>query len=145
RGRGTLLSEKAVEAFSDTHCRVYLRQGLEADGLVHELAVLEVEQCRDAHDAVAGGQLRLGVHVDLADGDLAVVSLGELVEYRGLHLAGTAPGGPEVHDHLAAGDGRVESVGSEMSDSHDLFSSCYLFRSEEHTSELQSRFDLVCR
>src|SRR5699024_5830589 len=67
---------------SDTHCRVYLRQGLEADGLVHELAVLEVEQGRDAHDAVAGGQLRLGVHVDLADGDLAVVSLGELVEYR---------------------------------------------------------------
>src|SRR5699024_12071862 len=26
-----------------------------------------------------------------------------------------------------------------------LMSLCHLFRSEEHTSELQSRFDLVCR
>src|SRR5262245_65084379 len=60
-----------------------------------DLAVGEDEQSRDAHDVVATGQIGVVVHVQLGDGDLALLLDGDLLEDRGDELARPAPLGPE--------------------------------------------------
>src|SRR2546423_13917661 len=67
--------------------------------------VVEDHEGRDAHDLVTAGGVRVVVDVELADGDLAVLLPGDLLEDRGDHLAGAAPFGPEVDQ-----DGRVRAV-----------------------------------
>src|SRR5207249_7941462 len=79
-------------------------------------------------------------HIELADGgrlksDLVLVSIGvvpngELAAAAGLAVAN----GIVVNEELLTADINISAIGD-----------CCAFRSEEHTSELQSRFDLVCR
>src|SRR5699024_12061794 len=50
------------------------------------------------------------------------------------------------HKDKAAGDGNnILGFLADFQVSHAVCIACGLTRSEEHTSELQSRFDLVCR
>src|SRR6266545_4798197 len=69
----------------------------------------------DAHDAVAHGDLGVLVDVELGDGDLALVLLGDLLEHRGDHLARSAPLGPEVDQH---GGARLEHLAVERGVGH---------------------------
>src|SRR5699024_11735223 len=52
---------------------------------------------------------------------------------------------PDVLPFTRQTIGRVTSLSSETRRSSVVPSLAWLWRSEEHTSELQSRFDLVCR
>ena len=74
------------------------RFGLNAHGLRLDRAVLEDDQCRDAHDAVAHGKLLLCVHVDLPNLDRGVF-LRDLVHNGREHAARTAPRCPKVYQH----------------------------------------------
>ena len=70
-----------------------------ADNAVHNLAVLDNDHVRDAHNLEHLSKLRLIVRVDLADLNLALVLLCELLDDRCHHLAGTAPIRIEVNEH----------------------------------------------
>src|SRR6185437_14402193 len=50
-------------------------------------------------DAELGGRGRIGVDIELRDGELALVGLRHLVQDRREHLAGSAPFGPEIDQH----------------------------------------------
>jgi hypothetical protein len=69
-----------------------------AGELVDDLAVLERLDRGDALDAERGGELLIGIDVDLGQLNLPVARLRRLLERRRELPAGTAPGGPEVHD-----------------------------------------------
>ena len=87
-----VLGDHPVEELADRGCR------LRADEACHRLAVREDGDGRDALDAVAGGDLLLGVDVDLRELDLlrALRDLG--LDRRAEGAARPAPGGPEVDD-----------------------------------------------
>src|SRR5690242_6969128 len=75
-----------------------LSLGLEPDDLADLLAVLEDEEGRDAPDAVLGGCAWIVVRVELAELDLTVVLLSELVDDGSDHATRATPGGPEVDE-----------------------------------------------
>src|SRR5581483_6342360 len=76
-----------------------------ADQPLLQRAVVEYHEGRDAHDLVPPGGVGVVVDVELADGDLALLLFGDLLQDGGDHLAGAAPLGPEVDE-----DGRVRAV-----------------------------------
>jgi Trk K+ transport system NAD-binding subunit len=82
-----------------------------ADDLVLHFAVFEKQQERDAADAVFHRQVAGLVDIHLAHLGLAFDVGGELVDDRADHLAGSAPLGPEVHEH---GDGGIDDFGLEI-------------------------------
>ena len=65
-------------------------------------AGLEERDRRDAHDVERLREAGVGVDVDLDHVDLSVVLGGELLHLGRDHLAGPAPGGPEVDDDRLA-------------------------------------------
>ena len=88
-----LVGQQRVEELLD------LRRRLGADELGGELAVLERLHGRDPLDPERGGDVRVGVGVELGQRDLALALGDELLEHRRQLAAGPAPGGPEVDDH----------------------------------------------
>src|SRR5512146_850164 len=86
-------SEVAVEK------RRQLRFRQRADLLRMDLAAFVQDDRRDAADAELAGGGRIGVDVELGDRQLALVGLGDLVQDRREHLAGTAPFGPEIDEY----------------------------------------------
>ena len=74
---------------------------LNADGLAYLFAVPESDQRGDAEHAEALSDVRVIVHIELADLDLAAYLLLELIEDRALHTAGAAPLRPEINDNKA--------------------------------------------
>src|SRR5262249_42751821 len=70
-----------------------------ADNLLGDLSLRKQEQCRHSTDAVLGGQLLLLVNVDLGDFDAAIILVGQFVENRRDHFAGTAPFSPKINQH----------------------------------------------
>src|SRR5699024_10343325 len=87
--------------------------------------------------------------LEVTNCDLAVVG-ATLIDAKGMYIV---PGGVEIHVH--GGGGRDFMEGSEEAfrvaiAAHMQHGTTSIFptlssRSEEHTSELQSRFDIVCR
>jgi hypothetical protein len=74
-----------------------------ADDGVDHCAVAEEEERRDRLHAVALGQRRLLVHVDLGDRDPPRLLAPDLLESRGDGPARAAPRRPEVHDQARGG------------------------------------------
>jgi len=66
---------------------------------VHDLAVLEHEQSRDAADAILHADGGVVVHVQLADNGLAFLLFAEFLHHGTYHPAGSAPFGPKVDQH----------------------------------------------
>src|SRR5438034_7348423 len=93
--------------------------------LVAQLAVLKKEQSGNRADIVLERKTLIFVHVNLRYFDRIYFFPSDLIQQRGDHFAGAAPVGPKIDDH------RLVVLRH--------------FRSEEHTSELQSHSDLVCR
>ena len=90
-----------LEDFVDLTLEDRLRN--RADDLLGDDAVLEQEQGRDAADAEVHGRLRVGVDVELREGELAIVFLGELFYDGGDHLTGATPVGPEIDQDREVG------------------------------------------
>src|SRR5260370_20510412 len=67
--------------------------------LFGDLAVIESDQGRNAADAVARGNARLLVDIDLGEAGARLELLCRAIEDRGHRAAGTAPRRPEVDDH----------------------------------------------
>lgn len=63
------------------------------------VAIFEDDQGGNTANAEFGGGLRVGVNIDFANFDFASVFIGDFNEYRGNHLAGATPLGPEVDQH----------------------------------------------
>ena len=76
----------------------------------HRLAGLEQHQGRQAADAELGGDLGIGIDVELHEVDLAGVFLGDLRQRRSQRVARSAPLGMEVDQH---GPLRTQHVGGE--------------------------------
>ena len=68
-----------------------------ANNGVNFLAALEHHQRGDAADPVLTGDVWVLVGIELEDFDLAFEFLGNLVNNRSHHAAGTTPGSPEVN------------------------------------------------
>src|SRR5690625_2654008 len=62
------------------------------DDSLRRLTVLEQDQRGDRDHVEVPRGLRVGVHVELGDGELAGLFGGDLLEHRGDHLARAAPG-----------------------------------------------------
>ena len=98
---------------------IFLEQGKQfflgavADGGLAQLSVFENQNGGNTGNAEAPGQVHLLVHIDLADGDVRPRD-GDLLHNGGDHLAGSAPAGPEVHQHGAGGDGLVKILFVQM-------------------------------
>src|SRR5437879_2917934 len=73
--------------------------GTVAYELLDHLASLEHKQRGDAGDFVAHGSGAVGVDVHFADGDFALIVLGELLDDGSDGAAGAAPGCPEVYQY----------------------------------------------
>lgn len=71
--------------------------------------MVEDVEVGDGLDTELGGEGGFGLGIDLEDQCLAGHLFGEEFEFRGGHLAGSAPGGPEIDED---GDGgRVDDFG----------------------------------
>ena len=81
-----------------------LRNG--ADHLVLHRPVLHEQDRRDRADAVARGQRRVLVDIDLAERHLAAGRARQVLQHGPHGPARAAPLGPEVHHHHALGDGQ---------------------------------------
>ena len=68
-----------------------------ADELVDQLASLEEEDGRDVAHAEVDGDVIVLLDVALADDDPAVISFCQFLNDRTQHLAGTAPGRPQIN------------------------------------------------
>src|SRR5882672_8975981 len=88
---------------------------LQANDLIHDLAVLEEQQRGDGVDAVLDGEILMVVDVDLGDLDLAIVLGGEFVQHRRELFAGPAPFGPEIDEDgpVRFDDFLIEAVGGQ--------------------------------
>ena len=73
--------------------------GNSANNGVNLLAALEDHQGRNAADAVLVGHVGVFVGVELEHLDLAVKFLGNFLDDRSHHPAGTTPGRPEIDQH----------------------------------------------
>jgi len=87
---------KALKGFLD-HVGVLLFGG-HANLLIDNLAALEDEYGRDAHDSILSGDVWLGVHVYFVDLGLPLELAGKLLDGRTDRLARTAPLRPEVNE-----------------------------------------------
>ena len=89
--------------------------GLDADKGTDLFSAFENEQGGNGHDAKAGGQLWLVIHVDFPDVGACGGQIGEMVinEFT-LHAAGGAPRRPEIDNPGALRNGLVESGGGEV-------------------------------
>src|SRR5699024_3678080 len=96
---------------------------------VHEMLDPQVDLVRGYADEIAERIAQLGAS--------PVGTPGRLVSDRG--WSDYSLGKADAHDHLKALDAVYEGV---IASNRKAIT---LSRSEEHTSELQSRFDLVCR
>ena len=63
-----------------------------------DLAICHEQHGGDALDAIFRHPFLIFVGVDLCDQQLALVFLGEFIQDRGDHFAGSAPGCPEIDD-----------------------------------------------
>ena len=63
------------------------------------LPLLEKDYLRDAADLEGEGQVRIFVGIDLGQQEGPSVFAGQFLQDRTQAAAGTAPGGPEVHQH----------------------------------------------
>ena len=93
--------EDDVDALTGPAVGDELLLALNADGLAYLFAVPESDQRGDAEHAEALSDVRVIVHIELADLDLAAYLLLELIEDRALHTAGAAPLRPEINDNKA--------------------------------------------
>ena len=66
---------------------------------IGDLAVPERNDHRDALHAVLGGELLIGVDVDLDEVESAAGVRRDLLEDRSENLTRLTPGGPEIHDN----------------------------------------------
>ena len=83
-----------------------------ADDLVDQLAVLEQQQRRNAAHVVLDGRARVLVDVQLADGHLAGILRGQLIDGWTKALARAAPLRPEIdEDGLSALEHGLVEVG----------------------------------
>src|SRR3979411_1582485 len=92
--------------------------GLVADDPISGLAAAEQDQAGNAQAAELRGRLRVGIDVELGDGDPAGILQGQLLDDWPQHLAGCAPGCPEVQQHelLGGADGSLEILISDLDD-----------------------------
>jgi len=97
-------SGEGLQPFDD------LGLGLDAEGFVLQLAILEEKQGWDIADAVFDGEIGLFIHVDFYDLDGAAFFSGDFIEDRAQHLAGAAPLCPEIDHH---GNGGLQDIRSE--------------------------------
>ena len=92
-----LLERDSLQRFLDQLRQVRLADRADLGGL--HLATLEQQQHRDrAHVVAHRGGLVL-VDVDLHDLGAARIGASQIVQRRRDHLAGSAPGGPEIDQH----------------------------------------------
>src|SRR5690349_3298910 len=99
--------------------------GHRAHYLILHLTALDDEQIRDAAHAVARGDLRIVVDVDLDHLEAAVVLARQLVDRWGDRLARPAPWGPEIDQNRLIG---LQHFGIEVSVSHMRnFVACHSF------------------
>src|SRR5205807_7957637 len=92
--------------------------GLVADDPIGRLTAAEQDQAWNAEDAELGRRLRVGIDVELGDGHSAGVLDGKLFDHRPQHLAGRAPGRPEVEKYqlLGTSDRRLEILIRDLDD-----------------------------
>src|SRR5207244_8558570 len=69
------------------------------DNTLGRFAGSEENQGWNAEHGELGGNQWVGIHIQLGDSDSALVLDGQLVNHRLEHLAGRAPGGPEIDEH----------------------------------------------
>ena len=69
------------------------------DDGIHLLAAFEDHQGGDAANAVLAGDVRVLIGVQLDHLDATFKFLGDLINNRSNHPAGTTPGGPKVHQN----------------------------------------------
>ena len=79
--------------------RANLRLRLRPGKPIHRLAVLEQHHGRQAANAKARDNIRLGFAIDLGQQQLALITLGNLRQQRHQRLARRTPLGPEIHQH----------------------------------------------
>jgi hypothetical protein len=91
----------------------YPGQRLRADEFIDHAAIAEQLHRGNAADLELLRQVLVLVGVHLDDLDLAIGLSGHLFQHGSQRTAGTAPGGPEIHEHgqLAGG---VEDLGGEV-------------------------------
>ena len=73
-----------------------------------QLTVFEQHQGGDATDAKFGRDVAVFVHIHFGNLQFALVTIGDIVQDRGNHLARAAPLGPVVHQHRCS---RLENIG----------------------------------
>src|SRR5690606_32385119 len=78
---------------------------------------------RDRRDLDGGGQLLLGLGVDLREGDVGVALAGGLVDGGELHARATTAGPPVHQREAAAGHGVLARVSGQVDRGHDGLSS----------------------
>src|SRR5690606_33767951 len=89
----------------DERGQLGLGEGADLGGF--QFAALEQHQGGNAPHAELGGGGGVGIHIDLADLDLAGVLVGELVQQGCDHFARSAPDGPEIHQYWDVGTDHV--------------------------------------
>jgi hypothetical protein len=77
--------------------------GDHTDLLLHHFAVFENQKGGYATDSVAGGNVGVAVHVQLAYHRFAFHIAGDFFDHRADHTAGSAPFGPEINEHRLRG------------------------------------------
>src|ERR1700694_1891918 len=92
--------------------------GLVADDPIGRFAAAEQDQAGDTEHAELRRRLRIGVDVEFGDRDPAGILSRQLFHHRPEHLAGRAPGRPEVeeHDLLGSADRRLEILIGNLDD-----------------------------
>lgn len=70
--------------------------GSQPNVVLHHLAALEDVNRGNAHDAIVGGDIRIGVDIDLIDFGFAFVFGRKLLDRGADRLAGTAPLRPKI-------------------------------------------------
>src|SRR5215468_1655282 len=83
---------------------------------IHDLSILEYDDCRDGLDAVARGDLRMYIHIELCDCRTLANVLDEFFQDMAHHSAGVTPFGPEIYQDwlLALKDIVVKRIGCEL-------------------------------
>jgi hypothetical protein len=82
-----------------------------AHGLVAFGSTLEIDQAGNAANAKFRGNAGGVVHIDFGDGKFTGIFHGDFVHHWAKHAAGSAPWGPEVHQH---GRGGIFDEGMEV-------------------------------
>src|SRR6266852_2360428 len=92
--------------------------GLVADDPISRFAAAEQDQAGNTEHAELGRRLWVGVDVELSHCDPAGVLDRQLLDHRPQHLAGRAPGCPEVEEHglLGRADSRLEILIGDLDD-----------------------------